>query len=291
MSIKEDGHYFDGTLGGGGHSRAILEKLGKSGSLISVDRDDDAIAECDSLVKEYPNFKVYKTPFSKVNELDEIMFGHQFDGMLLDLGISSHQIDEKSRGFSFMQDHKLDMRMNRSQKFSAYTIINEYEESELFRIFKFYGEFNQARRLAKEIVAKRKEAPIETTMQLRALVEKFSRFNQVMGNLAKVFQAIRIEVNGELKELEDFLANVLDVLAIGGRVVIISYHSLEDRIVKEFVNENTKTCVCPPELVQCVCNTEPKVKKITRKPVIATEQEKEENTRSRSAKIRVFEKI
>ncbi len=291
--MKEDGNYLDCTLGGGGHTSEILKRISSDGSHMGIDRDPDAIATNKELLDKYKNFKVKNIPFSEVIALDEIMFGLKFDGILIDLGISSFQIDNAERGFSYSRDGLLDMRMGKSlgEDFSAMDLINNYNESEMIRIFRNYGEEKFSIKIARNIIKAREINKITTTKELKEIILRSVPYKNNIKSVSRIFQAIRIEVNGELEEIAKFLEFSLDILNPKGRVVIISFHSLEDRIIKKFVTEKSLGCTCPPSFPICKCNKKPLIKKITRKPIIATKEEIEKNVRSRSAKLRVFEKI
>lgn len=291
LLVNPDGKYLDCTMGGGGHTREILKRISSKGMLVSVDRDEDAIAQNKELENQYSNFMIKHIPFSRVIELEEIAFGLKFDGILLDLGVSSYQIDKAERGFSYMKDGELDMRMNDKEGLSALDVVNDYDRDDLVRIFRDYGEEKKSGRIADSIVRVREDEPIKTTSQLKSVVEACVPGRYSLKSVARVFQAIRIEVNSELDEIRKFLNFSLEILNSGGRVGIISFHSLEDRIIKNFINEQSRGCICPKEFPVCICNNKPKVKKISKKPIIATEQEIKVNVRSRSAKLRIFEKI
>ena len=293
LIVDLDGDYLDCTLGGGGHTREILKKISDSGSHMGIDRDPDAVATNQGLLDKYKNFKIKNIPFSDVIALDEIMFGLKFDGILIDLGISSFQIDNAERGFSYSQDGLLDMRMGKSagDKFSATDLVNNYNESEMIRIFRNYGEEKFSIKIARNIIKAREINKITTTRELKEIILRSVPYKNNIKSVSRIFQAIRIEVNGELEEIAKFLEFSLDILKPGGRAAIISFHSLEDRFIKKFVTEKSKGCICPPTFPVCKCNKKPSIKKITRKPIIATEQEVDMNVRSRSAKLRVFEKI
>lgn len=291
LLTKSDGVYLDCTMGGGGHSREILSRISAKGKLYGVDRDIDAINKNKKLCEKYDNFFVKHIPFSDVIGLDEVTYGLKFDGILLDLGVSSYQIDTAERGFSYMNDGLLDMRMSNKAKNTAAEVVNFYSESDLIRIFRKYGEEKFSKRIAKAIIAKRENAVLKTTLELKDIILGCIPMKNNLKSVSRIFQAIRIEVNEELKELEDFLNFSLDILNPNGRVVIISYHSLEDRIVKQFVNKKAEGCICPKNFPVCVCNHKPELKKVTNKPVMANEDEKETNVRARSAKLRVYQKI
>ena len=289
--INKDGNYLDCTLGGGGHSKAILEIISEKGILLGIDRDKEAIEQNASLLEQYKNFMVANISFANVMKLDSIVFGLKFDGILMDLGVSSHQIDDPSRGFSYMNSGDLDMRMNEDDELSAYIVVNNYTEEQLKEIFYKYGEEKKARYIARNICKAREEDPIKTTKELSDIIERSVPYKNRVKTLSRIFQAIRIEVNNELGEIEDFLKVSLKILKKHGRVTIMSYHSLEDRIVKRFINDMATGCTCPKDFPKCICGKEPIVKKITKKPIIATDEEIKENPRARSAKLRVFELI
>ncbi|MBU4485941.1 MAG: 16S rRNA (cytosine(1402)-N(4))-methyltransferase RsmH [Candidatus Delongbacteria bacterium] len=288
---NKHGAYLDCTLGGGGHAKAILENLEKDGFLLGIDRDKTAIEHTDEALKKFPNYKSENISFSKVNELDQIVFGMKFDGILLDLGVSSKQIDDHLRGFSYSGEGNLDMRMNTGEGLTAYDIVNTYGARELTEIFYKFGEERNSRKIAERIVQLREKKSICTTMELSNLISSVIPRNFRVKTLSRIFQALRIEVNKELDELNTVLKLSLDILKPEGRVAVISYHSLEDRIVKKFIAEYSTGCDCPKELPRCVCNKKPIIKAITKKPVCATEKEIIQNSRARSAKLRVFEKI
>lgn len=292
LNIKGDGIYLDCTLGGAGHSSEILKRL-TSGKLLAFDQDISAIeASRQRLEKISNNFKIYNMNYSQAPRVlrEE---GIKVDGILMDIGVSSHQIDTPERGFSYMHNAPLDMRMDRTQDFTAKDLLNEYSEDELTEIFLKYGEEKWSKRIAQFIVERRKENPLETTFDLvdviKAAVPAGARKN---GHPAKrVFQAVRIKVNEELKVLEDTIPELVDCLNPKGRFLVISFHSLEDRIVKDIFKYETLNCICPPQLPICQCDKEKTLKLITRKPIIASEEEMESNTRAKSAKLRIAERI
>ena len=296
LNIKENGIYVDGTLGGGGHSLEIVKKLGKSGKLIGIDQDEQALKAAKLRLKDYQDKTVFvKNNFVHIDKVLEDLHIEKVDGVILDIGVSSHQLDEGERGFSYMKDAPLDMRMDQDQELSAFTVVNEYPKEFLTEIFYKYGEEKWSKRIAEKIAEERQDQKIATTLDLvevldHAIPKKVQR--QIQGHFAKrVFQAIRIEVNQELRVLEEVIPKVVERLKPGGRLCIITFHSLEDRIVKNSFKELNKDCICPPEIPVCVCDHRRKVKIITRKPIEAMETEKENNARSRSAKLRVCEKV
>ena len=293
LNIKENGIYIDGTLGGAGHSKEIAKRLSKEGVLIGIDRDEEALKAAKEKLKEFQNVKYIHNNHDNIKEIIEELNIEKVDGILLDLGVSSYQLDERNRGFSYLGENELDMRMDRTQKLTAKEVVNTYEEEKLADVIYQYGEERFSRRIAKNICIARKEKPIETTKQLVEIIEKsIPKSKQKDGHPAKrTFQAIRIEVNDEIKPLYETVKNCIDCLKTGGRLCIITFHSLEDRAVKNAYIEATGKCTCPKDLPYCVCGAKQLGKIITRKPIIASEEEQEENSRSKSAKLRIFEKI
>ena len=296
IMAPEPGEVFvDCTLGGGGHSRGFLERMGADGRLIGIDQDTNALKAAGENLAEFGERVTYV--HSNYNNLDEILNTYApdgVDGILFDIGVSSHQLDEKDRGFSYMQDAPLDMRMNQSQKFSAWDVVNTYSEDELHRIIKEYGEERWAKRIAQFIVEFRKEKPVDTTGELVDIIKRaIPKGAREEGShpAKRTFQAIRIEVNDELGVLTRTISVAAKHLKKGGRLGIISFHSLEDRIVKEQFRYLASDCVCPPELPFCQCDKVSEVKILTRKPVTATKEELEANSRSKSAKFRAVVKI
>jgi len=295
LNIKPNGIYVDGTLGGGGHSSGLCENLSKGGTLIGIDRDMAAINAAKERLKEFECNKIFvHDNYRNIKEILTELSIEGIDGALMDLGVSSFQLDNGERGFSYMQDVKLDMRMNEDDSFSAYDVINDYSERELFQIINNYGEEKWASRIAKFIVTGRKEKDIKTTGELveiiKAAIPAGARRNGPHP-AKRTFQAIRIEVNGELDALETSIDDYIDVLNPNGRLSIITFHSLEDRIVKDKFNERLNPCICPKELPVCVCGRVADVRKVTKKPIIANPMELDTNPRARSAKLRVIEKI
>ncbi len=293
LNIKENGIYIDGTLGGAGHSKEIAKRLSKEGLLIGIDRDEEALKAAKEKLKEFQNVKYIHNNHDNIKEIIEELNIEKVDGILLDLGVSSYQLDERNRGFSYLGENELDMRMDRTQKLTAKEVVNTYEEEKLADVIYQYGEERFSRRIAKNICIARKEKTIETTKQLVEIIEKsIPKSKQKDGHPAKrTFQAIRIEVNDEIKPLYETVKNCIDCLKPGGRLCIITFHSLEDRAVKNAYIEATGRCTCPKDLPYCVCGAKQLGKIITRKPIIASEEEQEENSRSKSAKLRIFEKI
>lgn len=294
LNIKEDGIYVDCTLGGAGHSSHILKSVSKKGILIGIDQDKDALKAAKERLKNYENVKYVHNNFYNIDSILDDLEIEKVDGILMDLGVSSYQLDEASRGFSYMKDAPLDMRMNRDNDFSAYDIINDYSEEKLYKIIREYGEEKFAKRIANFIVNARSIKPIETTLELVEIIKNAipAKARREGPHPAKrTFQAIRIEVNSELQILNKTIEDGVKRLNKGGRMVIITFHSLEDRIVKLKYRELENPCTCPREFPMCVCGKKPIVKVLTRKGVSPTEKEIEENPRSRSAKVRILEKI
>ena len=294
LKIKNDGIYVDCTLGGAGHSSVILQHLNENGRLIGIDQDKDALKAAGEKLKEFNNATLVHSNFESLKSVLDNLEIDGVDGILIDLGVSSYQLDNAERGFSYMQDAPLDMRMNREEEFSAYEVINNYTAEQLFRIIKEYGEEKFAKRIAEFIVRAREEKSIETTFELVEIIKSAipAKARREGPHPAKrTFQAIRIEVNRELAIISDTIKDGVEKLNKGGRMAIITFHSLEDRIVKKTYKDLTNPCTCPSSLPVCVCNNQPIVKIITRKPIEASEEELEYNPRSRSAKLRVIEKL
>jgi len=291
LVTDSSGVYFEGTIGFGGHTKKILSKLTKSARYIGTDKDSTAYDHCKTLFKDDNRVKLYNTSFTNILNISRIEFIEKYDGIFADLGVSSFQLDNKESGFTYRENSPLDLRMDKSKGFPASFVVNTFKEEEIANIIYKYGEERNSRSIAKRIAEHRKVNKIETTEQLRGIVEEVIPSRVVNKSLSRVFQALRIFVNDELNELEDFLEKSLSVLKVGGRIAIITFHSLEDRIVKDFFKQQTLTCVCPPEFPICVCDTTPSLKILTKKPVVPTDKEIEENSRSRSAKLRVAEKI
>lgn len=291
LNIKPNGIYVDGTAGGGGHSAEILKRL-TTGKLISIDQDPDAIKTVRERFAGNPNSIIIKGNFADMKELLSNRGIKLVDGILLDIGVSSHQLDTAQRGFSYHEDAPLDMRMSQSGT-SAYDLVNNLSYAELSRIISHYGEEKYASSIAKAIIREREIAPIETTLQLAEIIKEAvpQKVRRDGHPAKKTFQAIRIAVNGELDKLRQGLSGGFDILAEGGRFAVITFHSLEDRIVKQEMALWCQGCTCPKDFPVCVCNNKPKAKLISRKPIVAGEKELEENRRSRSAKLRICEKI
>lgn len=293
LNIKPNGIYVDGTLGGAGHSSEIIKKLSDQGKLIGIDRDDEALKAAKERLKEYSNVTYYHGNHDDIKEILEDLNIEKVDGILLDLGVSSYQLDERNRGFSYLGENVLDMRMDKTQKLDAKIVVNNYKEEELAKIIYDYGEERFSRQIAKNICIERKKQEITTTKQLVDIIEKSipAKFRSKDSHPAKrTFQAIRIEVNNEIKPLYYTVLNSIECLKENGRLCIITFHSLEDRAVKNAYIEAQGHCTCPKELPYCVCNYKSYGKIINKKPIEATEQEKEENSRSKSAKLRIFER-
>ena len=293
LNIKEGGVYVDGTLGGGGHSSCILQKLNNTGRLIGIDRDSEAIAHTSERLKKYSNVTYVKDKHENIKNILLELGIDKVDGVLLDLGVSSYQLDEPSRGFSYMHNASLDMRMNKEQELTAYDIVNKYSEECLVKIFFEYGEEKYSKSIARKIVEARKNKEIETTFELVDIIKSAippKAKNEKQHPAKRVFQAIRIEVNGELVDLEKALRDAVMSLKCGGRLLVITFHSLEDRIVKKTFESLQGKCTCPPDFPKCICGFESFGKVITRKPIVADNKELEQNPRARSAKLRVFER-
>ena len=294
LDIKPDGIYVDGTVGGGGHSSGICQRLTKGGVLIAVDRDREALAAAEKRLEEYSCEKRFvHANYSDVDAIAEAA-GKKVQGILLDLGVSSYQLDNPERGFSYMQDAPLDMRMDDSDRLTAYDIVNGYSREELTRMIREYGEERWASRIAEFIVRDRAESPIESTGRLTEIIKAAipAKARRTGPHPAKrTFQAIRIEVNDELGHLREAVEKLPDLLESGGRIAIITFHSLEDRIVKTEFERRLDPCTCPKDFPVCVCGKVADVKRVTRKPIAPSEEETETNPRARSAKLRVLEKL
>lgn len=290
LAIKENGIYVDGTMGGAGHSSEIVKRIGKDGLLIGIDRDEEAICVAKERLKDYPNVKYVHDNHDNIQNILENLGIDGVDGILLDLGVSSYQLDERNRGFSYMGEAELDMRMDRSQKLTAKEVVNTYSEENLAKIFWEYGEEKFSRRIAKNICEARKDKEIKTTMELVKIIEASVPRSQDGHPAKRTFQAIRIEVNDEISPLYDTVKNSINCLKPGGRLCIITFHSLEDRAVKNAYVDCAGKCTCPPGLPYCVCGAKSYGKIITRKPILPSEEEMKENSRSKSAKLRIFER-
>lgn len=295
LHIKPDGIYVDGTLGGGGHSFEICKRL-TTGRLIGIDQDEDAIAAATERLKPYKErVTIVRSNYAQMAEVLHDLGIHSVDGIILDLGVSSFQLDTPERGFTYRsEDAPLDMRMDRRQRMTAHDIVNNYSESELYRIIRDYGEDRFAKNIAKHIVQARKEKPIETTGELNAIIRGAipMKVQATGGHPSKrTYQAIRIELNHELDVLRDNLDTMIDLLNDGGRICIITFHSLEDKIVKSNFKKNENPCICPSNFPVCVCGKKSKGHVVGRKPILPSQEELERNSRSKSAKLRVFERM
>ena len=293
LNIKPDGIYVDGTLGGGGHAYEVCRRLGTKGSIVGIDQDAAAIEAAGARLKDFGE----KVTIVRSNYCDMKSRLHELgidkvDGIVLDLGVSSYQLDTAERGFSYREDAPLDMRMDTRQKMTARDIVNDYTEADLYRVIRDYGEDKFAKNIAKHIVQARAVKPVETTAELSEIIRASipMKFQKKSGHPAKrTFQAIRIELNRELDVLRDSLDDMIDLLNPGGRLCIITFHSLEDRIVKSAFRKNENPCTCPPDFPVCVCGKKSKGSIITKKPILPSEEELEYNSRSKSAKLRIFE--
>lgn len=294
LNIKPEGIYVDGTLGGGGHSYEIASRLSGGGRLIGIDQDEAAILAAGKRLEDFKDrVTIVRSNYRNTKEVLSSLKITKIDGMMLDLGVSSYQLDTKERGFSYRFDTPLDMRMDLRQSFSARDIVNEYDERELFRIIRDYGEDKFARNIAKHIVMARQMKPIETTGELNEIIKAAipARMRAEGGHPSKrTFQAVRIECNRELEVLKESLEELIELLNPGGRLCVITFHSLEDRIVKTAFKNAENPCTCPPNFPVCVCGKKSKGRVITGKPILPSEEELSENSRSKSAKLRIFEK-
>lgn len=294
LNVKPDGVYVDGTLGGGGHALEICKRLGPHGRLIGIDQDMDAIRAAGERLKDYADkVTIVHSNYQDTDSVLRDLSVSGVDGIVLDLGVSSYQLDNAERGFTYREDTLLDMRMDQSQTMTARDIVNEYSEQELFRVIRDYGEDSFAKNIAKHIVRARQDKPIETTGELNDIIRAAipAKVRQNGGHPSKkTFQAIRIELNRELFVLEQSLDNMIRLLNPGGRLAVITFHSLEDRIVKNIFRKNMNPCICPPEFPVCTCGRVPTGRVITRKPILPNENELQNNKRAKSAKLRVFER-
>ena len=294
LAIKPNGIYVDGTLGGAGHSFEIVKRLGEGGRLIGIDQDGEAIEAATKRLTPYKDkVTIVRSNYAQMKEVLRDLGILKVDGILLDLGVSSYQLDNAERGFTYREDVPLDMRMDQRQTKTARDIVNDYSETELYHIIRNYGEDKFAKNIAKHIVQARQKAPIETTGQLIEVIKAAipKKVRATGGHPAKkTFQAIRIELNHELDVLKNNLEDMIDLLNDEGRIAIITFHSLEDRIVKNIFRTSERPCICPPEFPVCVCGRVSKGRVITRKPIVPSKEELEENSRSKSAKLRVFER-
>ena len=295
LNIKPDGIYVDGTLGGGGHSYEIAGRLSEGGRVIGIDQDEDAIKAASKRLEPYMDrVTIVRNNYCNMDKVLDELGIDKVDGIMLDLGVSSYQLDAADRGFTYNVDTALDMRMDQRQEITAKDIVNEYSEFDLYRIIRDYGEDRFAKNIAKHIVAARQEKPIETTFELNDIIKAAipMKVRATGGHPSKrTYQAIRIELNKELEVLENSIDMMIDRLKPEGRLCIITFHSLEDRIVKTRFRNNENPCTCPPSFPACVCGKVPKGRVITRKPVVPTDEEINENSRSKSSKLRVFERV
>jgi len=294
LNIKPDGIYADGTLGGGGHSLLIAANLSDKGRLIAIDRDDFALNYAKDTLHDYSNIFYVKNNFSNIHSILDELSIDKINGMVLDLGVSSFQLDDGARGFSYNHDAPLDMRMDKKQKLTAYEIVNTYSQERLSEMIFSYGEENWGKRIAEFIVKARGEKPVESTFQLVELIKNaIPKKARADGPhpAKRTFQAIRIEVNKELEVLEQAIADIVDRLEHKGRLCIITFHSLEDRIVKKSFKRLESPCICPPKLPLCACGKKPQINIVTTKPITPSESELSENHRSRSAKLRIAERL
>jgi len=292
LVINPDGVYIDCTLGGGSHSEGILERLSDKGLLISIDQDINAIEYSKKRLEKFGSkWKVFKGNFENIDTIAYMAGVDKVDGILMDIGVSSKQLDDPERGFSYRYDVKLDMRMNTEQKISAYDVVNTYSEEQLSKIIFEYGEERHARKIAKLIVEERKSSPIEKTSDLIALIKRAYPERASKHPAKKTFQAIRIEVNRELEVLENAISKAVELLKVGGRLAIITFHSLEDRIVKNKFKDLATACKCPKDIPICVCGGVKKFEIITKKPIIPIDDELKNNNRAHSSKLRILERI
>ena len=294
LNIKKNGIYIDCTIGGGGHSSEIVKRLSPEGHLYGVDRDEEAISTCQERFKDNKNVTLIHANYKDAPMILQEKGIHSFDGLLIDLGVSSYQIDTAGRGFSFLHEGRLDMRMDKKQDLDAYEVVNHYPKERLLDILYKYGEESNAKKIVENILKHREKAPIETTLQLKEIIEESFPKKVIYGKggvSKKTFQAIRIEFNGELDGLDEVLKKFIKMLKNGGRMAVITFHSLEDRIVKNVFKEEATDCLCPPKIPVCICGHKRSIKLINKKPIIASEEELKENSRSSSAKLRIIEKL
>lgn len=290
LNIKKDGIYVDGTIGGAGHSEEIIKRLSEKGLLIGIDRDEDALQAANEKLKQYKNYKLIHGNHDDIKNILHNINIDKVDGILLDLGVSSYQLDEKDRGFSYSQDAILDMRMDRSQRLSAMDVVNKYSQKDLADIIYRYGEEKNSRRIAKDIVIARKNKKITTTKELVEIIEKSVPYSKDGHPAKRTFQAIRIEVNNEINPLYNTILDSINCLKNGGRICVITFHSLEDRAVKKAFQEAEGKCTCPSDLPYCVCGSKTLGRIVNKKPIIETKEKQEVNPRSKSAKLRIFER-
>jgi 16S rRNA (cytosine1402-N4)-methyltransferase len=291
LIVNSEGNYFDGTLGFGGHSSKILQKLDSNAKLIATDKDEDAFKYCKEKFGSDNRVTIYNTSFTKIRTIYLLENIEGFDEIFADLGVSSYQFDNKESGFTYREETVLDLRMDKTVGKPAYEFLNTAKQEEIANVLFQFGEEKKSRRIARKIAQERDTASIKTTTQLKELVEAVIPRQHLNKTLSRIFQALRIYVNNELDELKEFLSQSVELLNSGGRIAILSYHSLEDRIVKEFFKHEALTCICPPEIPVCVCDKESRLKILTKKPLLPSEDEIKINPRARSAKLRVAEKI
>lgn len=286
---KKDGIYFEGTLGFGGHTGEILKRLDKNGLVISTDVDREAFEYCKKRFEKEKRVRLYNFNFSLIDVIAKIESLMLFDGVIADLGVSSYQLDNASAGFTYSSDSPLDLRMDKNLKTTAADIVNSFDEEELARIIYEYGEEKKSRKIARQIINSRKNGTIKTSFDLKKIIEEITPQRYLVKTLSRVFQALRIHINNELESLKQFLNNSMNVMKSGSRIVIISFHSLEDRIVKEFFKYEELDCICPKDSPVCTCDKESRLKILTRKPIVPSDNEIKINKRSRSAKLRAAE--
>ena len=295
LDIKPDGIYVDGTLGGAGHATEVCKRLGDKGRFIGIDQDEVAIKTSSERLSQFGDkVTVVRSNYADILKVVHDLVIEKVDGIVLDLGVSSYQLDTPERGFTYRENVKLDMRMDQRQELTARDIVNDYSEYDLYRIIRDYGEDKFAKNIAKHIVMNRQEKPIETTFELNEIIKNAipMKVRKKGGHPSKkTYQAIRIELNKELDVLENTLNDMIDILNPGGRICIITFHSLEDRIVKSIFRKNENPCTCPPSFPVCMCGAKPKGRVVTRKPILPSDEEMEVNSRSKSAKLRVFERV
>ncbi len=291
LVTKKNGIYFDGTAGFGGHSLEILSRLDNKGKLIATDKDQSAFEFCRERFTEDKRFSIYHTGFTNIDSISKIEFIDQFDGIFADLGVSSFQLDTVEAGFTFREDAVLDLRMNKAEGISASDLLNKFSQEEIAKILFEYGEEKNSRLIAKKIVEFRLNEKFSRTSQLKEIVEQVTPVRFLNKSLSRVFQALRVYVNNELEELKIFLDKSFSLLRPGGRIVVLSYHSLEDRIVKEKIKYESLSCICPQGMPICTCGKVKRLKLVTHKPVVPGDNEIEKNRRARSAKMRVAEKV
>lgn len=291
LVTKEDGCYFDGTAGFGGHSQEILNRLNIKGKLIATDKDQSAFEYCKNRFEPDARFSIYHTSFTSISSISKIEFIEEYDGIFADLGVSSYQLDNAESGFTFREDTLLDLRMNKNEGLSAADVLNNFSKDEIANILYEFGEEKNSKLIAKKIIEEREKEKILRTSQLRKIVESVTPQRYLTKSLSRIFQALRIYVNNELDDLKLFLDKSVTLLKPGGRIVLLTYHSLEDRIVKEKFKYETLSCICPPGTPVCICGKEQRLILITHKPIVPTEEEIVSNKRSRSAKLRVAERM